>query len=147
MYPFYAHDLRLLLVEDNPGDVWLMKEALRLAQVPAEVTVAHDGVEASRYLHQVEANGSDGPDLVLLDLNLPRRNGREVLADIKRSAVLRAIPVVILSSSNSDEERRQVYQLKAEGFVIKPTGLPAYVEMIKGMEKFWAGQAELRPTA
>jgi len=136
MYPFYSHDIRLLLVEDNPSDVWLMKEALRLAKIPVELTLVKDGLEASRYLHQVESDGADGPDLILLDLNLPRRNGREVLADIKGSEVLRAIPVVILSSSDSDEDRRQAYRLKAEGFMTKPTGLPEYVEMVKGMEKF-----------
>jgi chemotaxis family two-component system response regulator Rcp1 len=147
MYPFHSHAIRLLLVEDSPSDVWLMKEALRLAKVRVHLTLVKDGLEASRYLHRVESDGVDGPDLVLLDLNLPRRNGREVLADIKRSEVLRTIPVLIFSSSDSDEDRQQAYRLKAEGFMTKPTGLPEYVEMVKGMEKFWAGNAELRATA
>ena len=147
MYTHYPRDLRLLLVEDNPSDVWLVREALRLAQVPVQLTVARDGLEATRYLHQVETDGNICPDLVLLDLNLPRRNGREVLADIQRSAVLRLIPVMILSSSNAEEERRQVYQLKAKGFITKPNSLPAYVEMMRGMEAFWLERLELRRTA
>jgi two-component system, chemotaxis family, response regulator Rcp1 len=143
----HSRNIRLLLVEDNPGDVWLMREALRLAQFPVQLTLARDGVEATRYLHEIEAQGSDRPDLVLLDLNLPRRNGREVLADIKRSNVLKTIPVVILSSSNADEERQQANALKASGFMTKPNSLPAYVEMAREMEKFWLPGVELRRTA
>jgi len=147
MYHAYARDIRLLLVEDNPGDVWLMREALRLAQVPVDLTVARDGLEASRYLHQVESNGSAGPDLVLLDLNLPRRNGREVLADIRRSQVLQAVPVVIVSSSDAEEDRRQAFHLRANGFMTKPSSLPAYVEMVRGMGTYLAEELVLRKTA
>ena len=147
MHSLYSRNIRLLLVEDNPSDVWLMREALRLAQVPVQLTVARDGLEASRYLHQIESSGDEGPDLVLLDLNLPRRNGREVLADIRRSQALHAIPVVIVSSSSAEEERRQAYQLKANGFMTKPNSLPAYVEMVRGMGTFLGDDVVLRKTA
>jgi two-component system, chemotaxis family, response regulator Rcp1 len=147
MYSLYSREIRLLLVEDNPGDVWLMREALRLAQLPVQLTVARDGLEASRYLHQLEKDGADCPDLVLLDLNLPRRNGREVLADIKRSDYLQAVPVVVLSSSSAEEDSRQAHHLHATDFLTKPFGLPAYVEMVRGMERFWSGDIELRRTA
>lgn len=133
----YSRDIRLLLVEDNPSDVWLLREALSLAQFPVQLTVATDGVEASRYLHQMELDSANIPDLVLLDLNLPRRNGREVLADMQRSAILQAIPVVVLSSSSADDDRRQALHLRAASFVTKPSSLPAYVEMVRGIERFW----------
>jgi chemotaxis family two-component system response regulator Rcp1 len=144
----YARSVRVLLVEDNPADVWLLREALRLAQFPIQLTVACDGVEATRYLRQLEVqNSGDVPDLILLDLNLPRKNGREVLADVKRSGFLQRVPIVILSSSNADEERRQGGELKASAFMTKPSSLPAYVEMVQGMEKFWLGGTGLRRTA
>jgi two-component system response regulator len=143
----YSRDIHLLLVEDNPGDVWLMREALRLAQFPVQLTVAHDGVEATRFLRHVEKEAKAGPDLVVLDLNLPRRNGREVLADMKRSSYLQSIPVVVLSSSNAEEDRRHALILKASDFVTKPSSLPAYVELVRGMEPLWAASAELRKTA
>jgi CheY-like chemotaxis protein len=148
-YFMYSRNARVLLVEDNPADVWLLREALRLAQFPIQLTVARDGVEATRYLRQVELqNSADAlPDLVLLDLNLPRKNGREVLADIRRSRVLQTVPIVILSTSNGDEDRWQANELKASGFITKPNSLPAYVEMVRGMEKFWLGGMELRRTA
>jgi CheY-like chemotaxis protein len=139
--------VRILLVEDSPSDVWLLREALRLAQMRVQLTIARDGVEATRYLHQLEALGGDYPDLILLDLNLPRRNGREVLGQIKRSRKLQSIPVVILSSSQADEDRRHAWALQAEGFFTKPSSLPAYVEMVRGMDKFWSGGFKLRRTA
>jgi CheY-like chemotaxis protein len=134
-------------VEDNPGDIWLMREALRLAHVPAQVAVARDGIEATRYLHEVEGSQANFPDLVLLDLNLPRRNGREVLADMKRSKALREIPVVVLSSSSAEEDKRQAYQLNATDFMTKPDSLPGYVEMVHGMDRFWTSGSELGHTA
>jgi two-component system, chemotaxis family, response regulator Rcp1 len=142
-----SRKIRILLVEDNPSDVWLMREALRLAQFPVQLTVARDGVEATQYLHQVEAKTYDSPDLVLLDLNLPRKNGREVLAHIRRSRTLDSIPVVVLTSSSAEEDRREASRLKVSGFMTKPSSLPAYVDMARGMEKFWVGGMDLRRTA
>ena len=143
----HAGNFRILLVEDTPSDVWLMREALRLAQIPVLLTVASDGMEARRYLHQLEIQGADYPDLILLDLNLPRRNGRELLGDIKRSRKLQPIPVVVLSSSQAEEDQWQACALQAEGFVTKPNSLPAYVEMVRGLDKFWLTGFELRRTA
>ena len=147
MYSLYSRDIRILVVEDNPGDVWLLREALRLAQFPVQLTVARDGLEASRYLHQVTEAGGHCPDLVLLDLNLPRRNGREVLAELKRSAFFQDVPVVVLSSSSADEDRSKAHQLNAAGYLTKPSGLPAYVEMVRSLDRFWADRVELRKTA
>ena len=147
MQPSYSRDVRLLLVEDDPSDVWLVREALRLAQFPVRLTVVRDGLEATRYLHRVCGDPNICPDLVLLDLNLPRRNGREVLADIQRSGALRSIPVVILTSSSAEEDRRQAFHLKASGFMTKPSSLPDYVDMIRGMESFWLAGLELKRTA
>lgn len=148
MYSLYSRDIRILLVEDNPSDVWLMREAFRVAQIPVSLTAARDGLEASQYLRQFESGaGGERPDLVLLDLNLPRRNGREVLADIRRSPVLHALPVVIVSSSNAEEERRQAHQLLANGFMTKPSSLPAYVEMVRGIGSFLGDDLVLRRTA
>ncbi len=124
-----------------------MREALRLSHLPVHLTVARDGVEASRYLHQIETNSAECPDLVLLDLNLPRKNGREVLAEIKRSRHLQAMPVVILTSSNLEEEQQQAHALRAAGFLLKPSGLPAYMDLVLGLERFWADSFELSKTA
>jgi two-component system response regulator len=143
----YAGKVHIFLVEDSPSDVWLIREALRLAQVPVLLTIAQDGAEANKYLRELETASGDCPHLILLDLNLPRRNGREVLADIKGSRRLREIPVVVLSSSQADEDRRQAYLLQADGFFTKPSSLPAYVEMVRGLDRFWLGGFELRRTA
>lgn len=147
MYSLYSRDIRILVVEDNPGDVWLLREALRLAQFPVQLTVACDGIEASRQMHQLTEADESCPDLVLLDLNLPRRNGREVLAEIKRSVFFQDVPVVVLSSSSADEDRSKAHQLNAAGYLTKPHSLPAYVEMVRGLERFWADSVELRKTA
>jgi two-component system response regulator len=143
----YSRSFRILLIDDNPGDVWLLKEALRLAQVPVQMTIARDGIEAIECLRKVETNAVDCPDFIVLDLNLPRKNGHEVLTEIKASSGLRHIPVVVLSSSNAEEDRRNAYELSACCFVTKPNGLPAYVEMVRGMDRFWLSGLELRRPA
>jgi len=143
----YSRKVRLLLVEDSPSDVWLVREAFRLAYLPAEVTVARDGVEATDYLHRVQTETADLPDLVLLDLNLPRKNGREVLAEIKASPGLQPIPIFVLSSSDAEDDMREVYALNACCFMTKPSSLPGYVEMVHGLKKFWLSGLALRQTA
>jgi two-component system response regulator len=143
----YSRSFRILLIDDNPGDVWLLREALRLAQVPVQMSVARDGMEATEYLRNVAANQVDYPDFIVLDLNLPRKNGHEILAEIKASSALRHIPVVVLSSSNAEEDRRSAYELSACCFVTKPNDLPAYVEMVRGMDRFWLSGLELRQPA
>jgi chemotaxis family two-component system response regulator Rcp1 len=143
----FPRSIHLLLIEDSPSDIWLVREALRLAQLPARVTVARDGVEATDYLRQVEKKGADCPDLILLDLNLPRKNGREVLADINASSDLKPIPIMVLSSSDAEDDMRDAYDLNARCFLTKPNSLPGYVDMMRGMERFWLSGLNLRQTA
>jgi CheY-like chemotaxis protein len=143
----YPRSFRILLIDDSPSDVWLVKEALRLAQISAQIAIARDGMEATDYLHRIERNALDYPDLIVLDLNLPRKNGHVVLAEIKASSGLRHIPVVILSSSTAEDDRRSAYELNASCFVTKPSSLPAYVEMVRGMDRFWLSGLELRQPA
>jgi len=139
--------IRVLLVEDSPSDIWLVKEALRLSQFPVQITIARDGMEATEYLHKAERGIADWPDLVLLDLNLPRKNGREVLTEVKASPGLHSIPIVVLTSSNAEDDMRCAYALSATCFITKPDSLPAYVDMVRGMEKLWLGGVQLRQTA
>ena len=135
--------LNILLVEDSPSDVRLIREALRENSVPVEMTVAHDGVEAMDYLHQAENGSVRRPDLVLLDLNLPRKNGREVLAEVKGSPNLRQIPVVVMTSSRADEDVQQAYLLNANCYITKPANLPEYVKVVAALENFWFMTATL----
>jgi chemotaxis family two-component system response regulator Rcp1 len=139
--------VRVLLVEDTPSDAWLIKEAFRVSQFPAHVISMRDGVEAIEYLRNAEKGAADWPDLILLDLNLPKKNGHEVLADIKASPTLRSIPVVMLTSSDAEDDMRYSYALHASCFLTKPSSLPAYVDLVRGMEKFWLGGIQLRRTA
>src|SRR5437868_4805880 len=96
--------VRVLLVEDTASDAWLIKEAFRLSQFAGKINLARDGVEASEYLRKAEKGAADWPDLILLDLNLPRKNGHEVLAEIKASPALRSIPVIVLTSSDAEDD-------------------------------------------
>jgi chemotaxis family two-component system response regulator Rcp1 len=135
--------LSILLIEDSPSDVRLVREALKENSMPVQVTVARDGVEAMDYLHQVERGAISRPDLVLLDLNLPRKNGREVLAEVKGSPALRQIPVLVMTSSRSDEDVQQAYQLNANCYITKPADLLDYVKVLRSIEDFWFATATL----
>lgn len=135
--------LRILLVEDSPSDVRLIREALKEAPVPVQITLARDGVEATEYLHQVEIGLASRPDLVLLDLNLPRKNGREVLADVKSSPNLKQIPVLVMTSSRSDDDIAQAYALNANCYITKPGDLQQYVNVVRAIENFWFMTATL----
>jgi chemotaxis family two-component system response regulator Rcp1 len=143
----YRRSIRLLLIEDCASDVWLVREALRLAQVRVQMTIARDGVEATDYLRSVQMKTVACPDLIVLDLNLPRKNGHEVLAEIKSSPWLQGIPIVVFSGSNADGDRRRAYELHASCFITKPDNLPAYVETVRDMEKFWLSSLRLRQPA
>ena len=138
--------LKILLVEDSPSDVRLTREALKDSPVPIQITVARDGVEAIDYLHQAELGFGDRPDLVLLDLNLPRKNGREVLAEVKNSPALKQIPVVVLTSSKSEEDISEAYSLNANCYITKPADLSEYVNVLKAVEDFWFFTATLPDT-
>jgi two-component system, chemotaxis family, response regulator Rcp1 len=136
--------LDILLVEDNPGDVRLTQEALKQWNRPTRLRVASDGVEALDMLNG-NANGTGLPDIILLDLNLPRLSGREVLREIKASALLRRIPVIVLSTSESDDDVLAAYALHANCYVVKPASLDSYLEALLGIEAFWARLARIPP--
>jgi two-component system, chemotaxis family, response regulator Rcp1 len=130
--------IEILLVEDNPGDVRLTQEALRDAKVRNNMGVAIDGVEALAYLRQEgEFAKAFRPDLILLDLNLPRKNGFELLDIIKGDNNLRRIPVVILTTSQAEQDVIRSYNLHANAYVTKPVDLEQFVKVIKSIEGFW----------
>jgi len=130
--------VEILLVEDNPGDVRLTVEALREGKVRNRLNVAIDGVEALAYLRREgKYTAAARPDLILLDLNLPRKDGREVLAEIKADANLRTIPVVIHTTSQADEDILRSYNLHANCYVTKPVDLEQFITVVKSIEDFW----------
>jgi two-component system, chemotaxis family, response regulator Rcp1 len=130
--------IEILLVEDNPGDVRLAIEALRESKVRNNLHVARDGVEALAFLRR-EAQYTDvpRPDLILLDLNLPRKDGREVLADIKADTGLHTIPVVILTTSRAEQDVYRSYELQANCYITKPVDLDQFITVVKSIEDFW----------
>jgi CheY-like chemotaxis protein len=128
----------ILLVEDNPGDVELTQEALGVAGVSAHLNVVHDGMEALAYLHREEKYAQAlRPDLILLDLNLPKKDGREVLAAIKADANLKLIPVLILTTSEAEEDVRSSYQLNANSYIIKPVNFAGFARIARAIDGFW----------
>ena len=130
--------INILLVEDNPGDVRLTIEALREGKVHNHLSVARDGVEALAFLRQ-EAPFADAPrpDVILLDLNLPKKDGREVLAEIKADEQLRRIPVVVLTTSKAEEDILRSYALHANCYVTKPVDLEQFITVVRSIEDFW----------
>jgi two-component system, chemotaxis family, response regulator Rcp1 len=137
------HSLRILLVEDSPSDVRLVREALKQAPLEVEITLARDGVEAMEQLQKSEAGLVNRPDIILLDLNLPRKNGREVLAEVKASPKLKQIPVLVMTSSKADEDITQAYNLNANCYITKPSDLQDYVDVVNSIENFWFRTATL----
>ena len=130
--------IEILLVEDNPGDVRLTQEALRDGKVHNHLNVASDGVEALAYLRkQGRYTSATRPDLILLDLNLPKKDGRAVLAEIKADESLRRIPVVILTTSQAEEDILKTYNLHANCFVTKPVDLDQFIKVVRSIEDFW----------
>ena len=128
----------ILLVEDNPGDVLLTEEALQEGKVCNDLYVAEDGMEAIAFLRR-EGKYEDmpRPDVILLDLNLPRMDGREVLAEIKADPDLKRIPVVILTTSSADEDILKSYDLHANCYITKPVDLDQFIAVVKSVEDFW----------
>lgn len=130
--------IEILLVEDNPGDVRLTMEALKESEVYHELNVVQDGVEAMAYLRrQDEYTDAVLPDLILLDLNLPRKDGREVLAEIKSEPQLRRIPVVVLTTSDAELDILKSYDLHTNCYITKPVNLEQFIRVIKAIEHFW----------
>ena len=134
----------ILLVEDNPADVRLAQEALREGQVENSLNVVPDGMEAVAFLRR-EGNyaGVSRPDLILLDLNLPKKDGREVLAHIKTDEQLKTIPVIVLTTSAADQDIQTAYRLHANCYVIKQIDLEAYMSTVRLIENFWFRTAKL----
>ena len=136
----------ILLVEDNPGDVRLTKEALRDAKVLNEIYIAKDGVEAMDFLRRKgKFSKVPLPDLILLDLNLPRKDGRQVLAEIKEDPILKHIPVVVLTTSKADEDIIKTYNLHANAYITKPVDLNRFAEIIHVLNEFWFTIVKLPP--
>jgi len=130
--------VEILMVEDNPDDADLTLEALRDVNLINRVHVVEDGVEALAFLRQQDGYaGMRRPDLILLDLNLPRKDGREVLAEIKADENLRRIPVVVLTTSQSEEDIHHTYDLHANCYIQKPVDLEQLVKIVKAFEEFW----------
>ncbi|HUW50645.1 MAG TPA: response regulator [Sulfuricella sp.] len=132
------HAVDILLVEDNPGDVRLTREAMKEARIAVNLNVANDGLEAMKMLRQEAPYGNlPLPDLVLLDLNMPKMDGREVLRQIKFDDRLKHIPVVILTTSAAEKDIAQAYGMHANCYITKPVELEEFMEIVKSIEGFW----------
>ncbi len=130
--------IEILLVEDSPSDTELTIEALSEARVANHLTAVQDGVQALAFLrHENEYAQSPRPDLILLDLNLPRKDGREVLAELKADPDLKIIPVVVLTSSSADEDVLRAYQLQCNCYITKPVVFRDFLEVVRSIENFW----------
>jgi two-component system, chemotaxis family, response regulator Rcp1 len=133
-----SRPIEILLIEDNPGDVRLTMEGLKEGKVRNNLHVARDGVEAMAFLHRENAFAdAPRPDLILLDLNLPRKDGREVLAEIKADPALRTIPVVILTTSRAEQDVIRSYELQANCYITKPVDLDQFLTVVRSIETFW----------
>lgn len=143
---FMGNPIEILLVEDNPGDVRLTQEALKEGKVRNHLSVATNGEAALAFLRQ-EGRYADAPrpDVILLDLNLPRKDGREVLADIKSDPNLKRIPVVILTTSEAEQDILKTYNLHANCYITKPVELEQFMEVVKSIEDFWLTIVKLPP--
>jgi CheY-like chemotaxis protein len=138
--------IEILLVEDSPADVLIAREALSEAKLMNTIHVAEDGVEAMDFLHQRGKFASaPRPDLILLDLNLPRKNGREVLAEIKADENIKHIPVVVLTTSRDEEDILKSYNLHANCYVVKPVEFESFVKAVQSIQHFWFSIVTLPP--
>lgn len=136
----------ILMVEDDPGDVRLTREALKGSKLLHSLNVVEDGVAALDYLHKVAPYAqATRPDIVLLDLNLPKKDGREVLAAMKQDATLRTIPVVILTTSQAEEDVLRAYNLNANCYVTKPVDFDQFMRIVRAIEEFWLNVVTLPP--
>ncbi len=129
-----AGPIQILLVEDNPADADLMRETMEASKVHVSITTVRDGAAAIQYLRNPN---HAHPDIVLLDLNLPKLNGRQVLEQVKGDADLRGIPIVVLTSSNAEQDIAQSYDLGANCYVVKPVDLKAFQAIVRSVEDFW----------
>lgn len=138
--------IEILLVEDNPGDVRLTQEAVREAKIRNRLNVVNDGEQAIAYVRrQAEYADRPRPDLILLDLNLPRKDGREVLQDLKSDPDLHRIPVVVLTSSEAEHDILSTYDLYANAYVTKPVDLEQFLHVVSSIQDFWLNIVKLPP--
>jgi len=132
------HPIEILLVEDNPGDARLAKEALKDSKLKNNLYIAEDGIEAMDFLNRKgKYSQMPRPDLILLDLNLPKKDGREVLAEVKSNDDFKRIPIVILTISRAEEDIFKTYNLHANCYVTKPLDLEQFMKVVKSIEDFW----------
>ncbi|HEY0827521.1 MAG TPA: response regulator [Bacilli bacterium] len=138
--------IEFLLVEDNPGDIRLIVEVLKEGKISNNLNVVEDGVEALAYLRK-EGKYSQrmSPDIILLDLNLPKKNGLEVLEELKNDSQLKAIPTVILTTSEAEQDILQAYDLHANCYISKPVDLDQFLEVVRSIENFWLTIVKLPP--
>lgn len=142
-----ARPIEILMVEDNPGDVRLTQEALKEYKIRNNLYVVGDGEQAMKFLRQQEPyQDSTRPDLILLDLNLPKMDGREVLQEIKNDSGLKRIPIVVLTTSEAEEDIVQSYDLHANSYVTKPVDFERFVKVVKVIEDFWFTVVKLPKT-
>jgi CheY-like chemotaxis protein len=142
----FGRPVEILLVEDNPGDVGLTRETLKDSKLLNHMSVVDDGVEALAFL-RLEGKYAKAirPDLILPDLNLPKKDGREVLAEIKTDEQLRRIPVVVLTTSSAEQDILEMYDLHANCYITKPVNLDQFTEVVKAIEEFWFTIVKLPP--
>jgi CheY-like chemotaxis protein len=141
---FASRPVEILLVEDNPGDARLTVEALREGKIRNNLHHARDGVEALAFLRREGAHAAaPTPDIVLLDLNLPRKDGREVLGEMKRDMRLKSIPVVVLTTSEAEQDIVSSYELHANCYITKPVDLDKFISIVKAIEDFWLAVVKL----
>jgi len=139
-----TRNIEILLIEDNPGDVRLIREAFKDSKVVGNFQVTGDGESAIEYLSKVGENGLNSrPDIIFLDLNLPKKNGLEVLEEVKSNPLLRSIPIVVLTTSNSEEHIYRSYRLNANCYIIKPVDFDQFINVAKVIESFWFNIARL----
>jgi two-component system response regulator len=138
--------IEILLVEDSPADVLLTREAFAQNKLVNDIHVAEDGIQAMDFLYRRgEYASAPRPDLILLDLNLPRKNGREVLAEIKVDSDLKSIPIVVLTTSSADEDILRAYDLNANCYVVKPVGFDNFLKAMQSIRHFWFSVVTLPP--
>ncbi len=135
----FDRPFEILLVEDNPGDVIMTRRAFRRVQTPVNLSVTSDGVQAMDFLwRRGEYAGAPRPDIILLDLNMPRKDGREVLAEIKTDVGLKLIPVIVLTTSDAEQDVQTCYELHANCYVTKQIDLDDFMSAVKSIEEFWS---------
>jgi two-component system response regulator len=142
----FPKHIEILLIEDSPADILLTREAFEESRIFNTIHVVEDGVQAMDFLNkQGDYASAPRPDLILLDLNLPRKNGREVLAEIKADPDLRKIPIVVLTTSNAEEDILKAYDLNANCYVVKPVGFDNFMRAVQSIRHFWFSVVTLPP--